>query len=59
MLKRGSISSKIFGNHVGPGNCFHNCKNGLNQVDLDPNTGEIIRINDEPNSKNQWVWIKA
>ena len=56
--KKGSIRSKIFGNYVGPGNCFHDCKNGLNQVDLDPNTGEIIRINDVPNSKNQWVGLR-
>ena len=56
--KKGSIRSKMFGNYVGPGNCFHDCKNGLNQVDLDPNTGEIIRINDVPNSKNQWVGLR-
>ena len=49
--KKGSISSKIFGNYVAPANCFHDCKNSLNQVDLDPNTGEIIKINDIPNSK--------
>ena len=47
----------MFGNYVGPGNCCHDCKNGLNQVDLDPNTGEIIKINDVPNSKNQWVGL--
>ena len=44
--KKGSLRSKMFGNFVGPGNCFHDFKNGLNQVDLDPNTGEIIKIND-------------
>ena len=44
--KKGSLRSKMFGNFVGPGNCFNDCKNGLNQVDLDPNTGEIININD-------------
>ena len=49
--EKGSIRSKIFGNYVGPGNCFHDCKNGLNQIDLDPDTGKIIRINDVPNSK--------
>ena len=32
--------------------------NGLNQVDLDPNTGEIIKINDIPNSKNQWFGLR-
>ena len=56
--KKGSIRSKMFGNYVGPGNCFHKCKNGLNQVDLDPNTGEIIKINDIPTSENQWVGLK-
>ena len=56
--KKGSVWSKIFGNYVGPANCFNDCKNGLNQVDLDPNTGEIIKINDIPNSKNQWVGLK-
>ena len=56
--KKGSVRSKIFGNYVGPGNCIHDCKNGLSQVDLDPNTGEIIRINDVPNSKNQWVVLR-
>ena len=56
--KKSSLRSKMFGNYVGPGNCFHDCKNSLNQVDLDPNTGEIIEINDVPNSKNQWVGLK-
>ena len=56
--KKGSVRSKIFGNYVGPGNCFNNCKKSLNQVDLDPNTGEIIKINDIHNSKNQWVGLK-
>ena len=55
--KKGSLRSKMFGNYVGPANCFHDCKNGLNQVDLNPNTGEIIEINDVPNSKNQWVGL--
>ena len=56
--KKGSLRNKMFGNYIGPANCFHDCKNGLNQVDLDPNTGEIIRINDVPNSKNQWVGLR-
>ena len=56
--KKGSLRSKIFGNYVGPGNCFHDCKNGLNQADLDPNTGEIIKINDVPSSFNQWAGLK-
>ena len=56
--KKGSFRSKMFGNYVGPANCFHDCKNGLNQVHLDANTGEIIKINDIPNSKNQWVGLK-
>ena len=56
--KKGSIRSKIFSNYVGPGNCFHHCKNDLNQVDLDPDTGQIIKINDIPNSKNQWVGLR-
>ena len=56
--KKGSIRNKRFGNYVGPGNCFHDCKNGLNQVGLDPNTGENIKINDVPNSKNQWVGLR-
>ena len=56
--KKGSIRSKMFGNYVGPGNCYHSCKIGLNQVDLDPNTGEIIKINDIPNSENQWTGLK-
>ena len=55
--KKGSIRSKMFGNYVGPGNCFHNFKNGLNQVDLDPNTGEIIKINDVHNSNKCWSHI--
>ena len=57
-VKKESIRSKMFGNCVGPGNCYHDCEYGLNQVDLDPNTGEIIKINDIPNSKNQWVGLK-
>ena len=55
---KGSIRSKMFGNYVGPGNCFHSCKNGLNQVDLDPNTGEIIKIDDIHTSENQWIGLK-
>ena len=57
-VKKDSVRSKLFENYVGPGNCFNDCKNGLNQVDLDPNTGDIIKINDIPNSKNQWVGLK-
>ena len=56
--KKGSIRSKMFGNYVDPGNCFHECKHGLNQVDLDPNTEEIIKINDIPTSENQWNGLK-
>ena len=48
----------MFGNYVGPGNCYHSCKNSLNQVDLDPNTGEIIKINDIPTLENQWTGLK-
>ena len=29
--KKGSFRSKMFGNYVGPTNCYHDCKNGLNK----------------------------